>query len=422
LKQTGDDQPQADDCDLLIVGAGLVGATLACYLCQQQPDLRVTLLDASSEPEAYSGDDFDPRVVALSPGSQRLLDQLGVWSKILAARACPYREMQVWDAEGTASINFTSEQLHLPALGHIVENSVAVRALHQRLREQEASGKLRCLLDKRLTQLHVPQADGLVQVELESGERLNARLLIAADGATSAIRDMAGFETREWDYGQAAIVTTVRTAESHEFTAWQRFQTSGPLAFLPLQANVPGAAGAEEKTNDSCYSSIVWSIIAERAETLMQLDDAAFCDELGKAFEHRLGSVVHTGKRHCLPLQQRHAVRYWQPGIALVGDAAHSLHPLAGQGVNLGLRDAQVLGEEIMRACRRKIPLNDTSVLRRYERRRQGHNLAAMATMEMFKRLFAAETPALRWLRNAGMSFVDRQAWLKKRLAALAIQ
>ncbi len=416
MKKTGDDQPQAEDCDLLIVGAGLVGATLACYLCQQQPDLRVILMDAAAEPPAYSGEDFDPRVVALSPGSQRLLDQLGVWPEILAARACPYREMRVWDAEGTASIHFTSDQLHLPALGHIVENSVAVRALHQRLREQEADSGLRYMVDKRLTGLHRPRANGPIHLELESGEHFTARLLIAADGATSAVRDMAGFETREWDYGQAAIVTTVRTAESHEFTAWQRFQASGPLAFLPLQPS------GEEAANNSRYSSIVWSVITERAETLMQLDDAAFRDELGKAFEQRLGPVEDVAQRHCLPLQQRHAVRYWQPGIALVGDAAHSLHPLAGQGVNLGLRDAQVLGEEITRACRREIPLNDVSILKRYERRRQGHNLAAMATMETFKRLFAAEAPALRWLRNAGMSFVDRQAWLKKRLAALAME
>lgn len=414
----------------MIVGAGLVGTTLACYLGQQQPELRIILLDASPEPfstpspspHRYGGEHFDPRVVALSPGSQKLLDDLGVWPKILAARACPYRHMQVWDAEGTASINFSSHDLYLPALGHIVENSVALNALHQRLREDEASNQLTRIFDKRLVGLRLPapdsaHADSRVRVELDTGEHFTTRLLIAADGATSGIRDMAEFRTREWDYGHAAIVTTVRTARSHEFTAWQRFQTSGPLAFLPLQVSP-----SDPEAGGNCYSSIVWSIATGEAEALMQLDDAAFCAELGNAFEQRLGPIVAVDKRFCVPLQQRHAVRYWQQGVALVGDAAHSLHPLAGQGVNLGLRDAQVLGEEIGRACRRGIPLSDSSILKRYERRRQGHNMAAMVTMEAFKRLFAAEAPALRWLRNAGMSLVNEQAWLKKRLAALAIE
>lgn len=404
------DKPSVTDCDLLIVGAGLVGATLACYLGQQQPDLRIILLDAVPAPERYGDDEFDSRVVALSPMSQALLTELGAWPTIAAERACPYRNMHVWDAEGTASVSFSSDDLHLPALGHIVENSLAVNAVHQRL---AACAGVTCALGKRLTALTLPDAQtSKVRIAVDSGEKFSASLLIAADGATSHVRDLAGMGTREWDYGHTAIVTTVRTADSHQYTAWQRFQTSGPLAFLPLQT----------ADGDTSHSSIVWSIVSDQAEALMQLDDAEFCRELGKAFEHRLGEVLSTAKRFSVPLQQRHAINYWREGVVLVGDAAHSLHPLAGQGVNLGLRDAQVLAEEILRACRRSVPLADHSIAKRYERRRQGHNLAAMATMEAFKRIFAAEEPALRWLRNTGMAFVDRQAWLKNRLAALAIE
>lgn len=409
--------------DLLIVGAGLVGATVACGLAQERPELRIALLDAAHTPESFvSGDNptsFDPRVVALSPGSQALLEQIDAWRRMAAVRMCPYQAMHVWDAEGTASITFSSDDLHLPALGHIVENSVAVGALHQQLGE---CPNVTCLFGKRLVHLLAPEEGhvGPVIVQLEDGETHSASLLVAADGATSKVRDLAGFRTREWNYGHSAIVTTVRTRESHEFTAWQRFQTSGPLAFLPLCETTPATAAPESANGH--YSSIVWSVVSEEAERLMQLDDENFCSALSNAFEQRLGPVEWADERICVPLRQRHATHYWKPSIVLVGDAAHSLHPLAGQGVNLGLRDARVLVEEISRACRRQVSLSDHSILKRYERRRQAHNLAAMATMEGFKRLFGAEEPVVRWLRNTGMAFVNEQSWLKKQLAALAIE
>lgn len=411
---------ESANCDLLIVGAGVVGATLACYLAQERRDLRITLLDATPTPGAFNAETFDPRVLALSPGSQNLFETIGVWQSLLSERACPYNAMHVWDAEGTASVTFTSDQLHLPALGHIVENSVIVRALHERLR---ILGNVKLVLGQRLVELRKPPEGSLgaqVIAELENGETLTARLLIAADGATSKVRELADFRTRAWAYGQAAIVTTVRTEQSHGFTAWQRFQSTGPLAFLPLRASASSVAA--NNAGEDCYSSIVWSLVTDEAERVMALGDEQFCRALEAAFEYRLGRVTWADARVCVPLHQRHATRYWQPGIVLVGDAAHSLHPLAGQGVNLGLRDARILAEEILRARQRQVSLGDFSILKRYERRRQGHNLAAMSTMEVFKRLFAAEDPAIRWVRNAGMAFVDGQAWLKKRLASLAIE
>lgn len=210
------------------------------------------------------------------------------------------------------------------------------------------------------------------------------------------MRRLAGCETREWDYLHHAIVTSVRCTEPNQQTAWQRFTDDGPLAFLPLQ-----------KEGDSHWCSIVWSVTEAEAQRLMALDEAAFRQALGRAFEYRLGEVLEADPRLCIPLRQRHAKRYVQPGLALIGDAAHTIHPLAGQGVNLGLLDAAVLAEVLLGASTRGAQLGDPRVLSRFERRRMPHNLAMMAAMEGFERLFQANPLPLRWLRNAGLKSVQ---------------
>ena len=189
----------------------------------------------------------------------------------------------------------------------------------------------------------------------------------------------------------------MRCAKPHQQTAWQRFTDDGPLAFLPL-------AKADDSEH---WCSIVWSTTPAEAERLMALDDAGFCQALGKAFEWRLGEVLHSDPRHCIPLRQRHAKRYVEPGLALIGDAAHTIHPLAGQGVNLGFLDAAVLAEVLLHARARGEELADIKVLSRFERRRMPHNLAMMAAMEGFERLFQADPLPLRWLRNSGLNLVD---------------
>ena len=218
-------------------------------------------------------------------------------------------------------------------------------------------------------------------------------------------------DTREWDYRQQAIVCTVKTQHSHRATAWQSFLSSGPLAFLPLRS----AAG------DDHHCSIVWSADTARAEQLMALDDQAFAEALERGLESRLGKIEFVDKRHAFPLRQRHARDYTQPGLALVGDAAHSIHPLAGQGVNLGLLDAAVLAEEILRAGERQVDLYDPSLLQRYQRRRAANNLGMMALMEGFKRLFGETALPVRWLRNVGMSMVDSAGPAKNLIAEQAM-
>ena len=377
--------------DLLIVGAGMVGSALALAL--QHSGLEILLLDGSSlsVPRFDDAAPFEPRVSALSAASQRILDRLGAWQGISERRASPYSDMQVWDGSGTGQIHFSAASVHADVLGHIVENRVVQDGLLERLHDSEIG----LLANARLERMRRSGDEWLLT--LADGRNLRAPLVIAADGANSAVRRLTGCETREWDYLHHAIVTSVRCAEPHQNTAWQRFTDEGPLAFLPLQ---------RDGKQDWC--SIVWSTTPERAEKLMALPDEAFCAELERAFEGRLGAVLQADPRVCVPLRQRHAKRYVAEGLALIGDAAHTIHPLAGQGVNLGFLDAAVLAEELLKAYERGERLADVKVLSRFERRRMPHNLALMAAMEGFERLFQADPLPLRWLRNSGLKWVEQ--------------
>ena len=377
--------------DLIIVGAGMVGSTLGLAL--QESGLRIKLIDAGPlETTAFTaGDPFEPRVSALSVASQRILQRLDAWTGIVERRASPYTDMRVWDGSGTGNIHFSAASVHAEVLGHIVENRVVQDALLDAL---QASGSVELVPDARLEQLH--QVDAEWRLTLSDGQQLTTGLVVAADGANSAVRRLAGCKTREWDYLHHAIVTSVRCAEPHQRTAWQRFTDDGPLAFLPLQ-----------RDGNDHWCSIVWSVTELEAKRLMTLDNDGFCQALGRAFEYRLGAVLEADQRLCVPLRQRHAKRYVQPGLALIGDAAHTIHPLAGQGVNLGLLDAAVLADVLAEAHARGAQLGDPRMLARYERRRMGHNLAMMAAMEGFERLFQADSLPLRWLRNAGLKGVQ---------------
>ncbi len=377
--------------DLIIVGAGMVGSTLGLAL--EGSGLDILVLDASPL-EAADFDpqgSFEPRVSALSAASQRIFERLGAWPGMSARRVSPYTDMHVWDGSGTGQIHFSAETVHAEVLGHIVENRVVQDAL---LETMQRGGRLQLIGDARVEQL--TQTDEGWRLTLGDGRELHTPLLVAADGANSAVRRLAGCETREWDYLHQAIVASVRCSEPHQRTAWQRFTDDGPLAFLPL-----------ERDRDQHWCSIVWSVTELEARRLMALEDAAFRAALGRAFERRLGEVEEVDPRLCIPLRQRHAKRYVQPGLALIGDAAHTIHPLAGQGVNLGLLDAAVLAEVIEAAMARGERPEDIRVLSRFERRRMPHNLAMMAAMEGFERLFQADPLPLRWLRNTGLKAVQ---------------
>jgi 2-octaprenylphenol hydroxylase len=377
--------------DLIIVGAGMVGSTRALAL--EGCGLDIVVLDAGPlEVAAFDPHGgFEPRVSALSAASQRILQRVGAWPGMAARRISPYTDMHVWDGSGTGQIHFSAETVHAEVLGHIVENRVVQDALLETMQRHDQA---RLIGNARVEQL--VRTDEGWQLTLADGRELHTALLIAADGANSAIRRLAGCETREWDYLHQAIVTSVRCREPHQRTAWQRFTDDGPLAFLPL-----------ERDGDRHWCSIVWSVTETEATRLMALDDVAFRKALGRAFEERLGEVLETDPRLCIPLRQRHAKRYVQPGLALIGDAAHTIHPLAGQGVNLGLLDAAVLAEVLKAAIAGGERGADVQVLSRFERRRMPHNLTMMAAMEGFERLFQADPLPLRWLRNTGLKAVQ---------------
>lgn len=390
--------------DVVIVGAGIAGGALVRALAQQ--DLRLALVEArpvtaALEAPAVGLDGFDSRVSAITPASQSLLQSLGVWESITATRACPYRHMHVWDGEGSASIDFDAGELDAPVLGHIIENRVLTGAL---LEDIDQRSDLTVFSPARLQNLQ-REATGACRLQLEDGRELTCQLLVAADGALSRVRQLADFRTREWDYGHHALVASVETERYHEATAYQRFMATGPLAFLPLASQ-----------GDRHYSSIVWSAKPDLAESLQALSDEEFCAELGRSFEHRLGGIRAVSPRFAFPLRQRHAIDYVQPGIALVGDAAHTIHPLAGQGINLGLLDVAALSEELSRALGRGHSIGTMDVLSRYQRRRKGENMLMMTAMDGFKRLFEEQSLPLRWLRNTGMRLVGRAGPLKQQL------
>ena len=406
---------QAVDYDIIIVGGGMVGTALACALAQSR--FRIALIEAGSLPgplQLNAETPFEPRVSALTQASRNLLDNLEVWQSVTAHRVSPYYHMQVWDGEGTGRIQFSAGDIGQPVLGHIVENKVMVGCLFERAAE------LVNVAIKAGTQVTDVQtgADGNTVLALSDGSQLNARLVIGADGAQSNIRQLAGFETREWDYDQQAIVTTVRTEQPNQATAWQRFLSTGPLAFLPLQQSAANDADDDRRQH---YSSIVWSLDSEQVADIMALNDTEFNAALARAFENKLGAVEWSDQRFAFPLRQRHVKQYVQAGIALVGDAAHTIHPLAGQGVNLGFMDVAVLAEELLRAEARELGPGDPSVLQRYQRRRQSDNLLMAGAMEGFKRLFGETAPAVRWLRSSGMSLVDQFTPLKNTLISRAM-
>ena len=376
--------------DVLIVGGGMVGTALACALGNSR--LKIGLLD-SRAPITSPQSDYDLRVSAITLASRTLFKNLGAWEAMLRVRVSPVEAMRVWEDEG--EIHFDAAEIGEPCLAYIVENRVIQSALVERLHEFT---NVHCLWQIEIESIAL--GDAAATVTLKDGRSLEARLLVGADGAESAVRRAAGIECRQLDLKQKGIVATVRTENPHERTARQRFLPTGPLAFLPLLE--PSAC------------SIVWSADTARADALMALDDATFIAELEAAFGDRLGRVLSVSRRQTFALALAHARVYTAPRLALVGDAAHVVHPLAGQGVNLGLLDAAALAERVLDAAMRGRDVGAHSWLRRYERARKGENLGMIAITGGFKYLFGHSWPPVRALRNIGLGMTDAVAPLKR--------
>ena len=371
------------DTDVLIVGAGMVGATLAALLADT--GLRVLVADAGEDPRKTPAEGSMLRVSALGRAAARVLDAAGAWDA-LQSDAAPYRSMVVWDAAQDSELRFSAQDAAVEQLGWIVSNSAVQRACLDRIE---------VFWQHAVESLEIDEDGALVRL---GQRRVRCALVIGADGARSRVRELAGIETTHASYGQLGVVTTIQTERPHEDTAWQRFLPDGPVAFLPL-------------ADGQC--SLVWSLPLEEAERVLALSDDAFCAELSEASAHRLGRVMSCGARAGFPLSRAHAYEYVKPRVALVGDAAHVVHPLAGQGANLGLLDAAALAEVLANEAEHGREPGAWLALRRYARWRRAHNALVQESLDAIHHGFRSQQPLVQALRGWGMGMVDRIGPLK---------
>lgn len=379
--------------DIVVVGGGPVGAAAALALAQAGFD--VALVERGAAPGGFNAASYAARVYALSPATMRFLTRLGVWPAIATARISPYRAMQVWVDAPEQGLRFHASQVGLTELGWIVEHPLLTHVLWSAL----PTAGVEILSDRGDVTWHAGES-GAGSLRLADGSSLQADLVVAADGVNSSLRRAAGIETLGWQYAQRGIVCNLRTEKSHRATAWQRFLPTGPLALLPL------ADGR---------SSLVWSVDERRASELLKLKDAAFSETLAAALQI-FGKISEVTPRLDFPLRLLHAVDYGRPGLVLVGDAAHSVHPLAGQGVNLGLADIADLCRVLEEARRAGREWAGMRSVRRYTRSRKGDNIEMLALTDTLQRAFHSPRPGVRQLLGRGMQVVDgfgpMKAWL----------
>jgi len=391
---------------IVIVGAGVTGLMLAAILSQsrRRDALEITVVDAAQRPSFSPDSDVALRVSAIATGSAMLFERVGAWSGVAAARVSPYESMRVWDhnepPHGDATLRFDAAEFAVPQLGFIVENVLLQHALLE-------------VLDRADVRLRFAQPIASLRakgqrfvIELGDGGSIEAELVVGADGARSFVRTAAGIDTHSWPYEQTAFVTHLEPERPHDRTAWQRFTAAGPLGMLPL---------ADGRI------SVVWSTLPSAAQSAMDASDDALGERLAKASDYVLGGLRPAGPRGMFPLCAQHAERYTMPGLALIGDAAHAIHPLAGQGANLGLQDATALAAAIDEALLAGLAPGDLPALRRYERARKGANTTMLHFMTGLNRLFATDSVVAGKLRTAGMRVFNRSGPIRERAVKVAL-
>jgi 2-polyprenylphenol 6-hydroxylase len=392
--------------EILVAGAGIGGLCVALILarCSHADKLRLVLADAGDRPIFDRSDVLDLRVSAISAGSAALLDTHGAWRHIGSERHAPFDHMRVWDAagdpEGAASLCFDAEEFAVPHLGYIVENRLLQHALLEALEAFDVETRFGAKV------LAVDFTASRPRVSFGGGTTEAVDLVIAADGSASPLRQHAGLPAREHAYRQDAFVAHFRTARPHRGTAWQRFLPTGPLGLLPL---------ADGRV------SAIWSTSPDSAAAAMAMSDAELGRTMTDASDAVLGELVPDSERARFALVARHAREYVRQGLALMGDAAHTVHPLAGQGANLGIADAEVLARVIDDALARREHPADRPVLRRYERARKGHNAVMMHFLTGLNRLFASDSAIPGELRRSGMAIFNRSGPIRKAMAAIAL-
>jgi 2-octaprenylphenol hydroxylase len=387
--------------DIVIVGSGIVGATAALVLAKNT-SLHIAVLEAKTPTFNEQSHSHETRVSAIALSSQRIFENIHVWPSIASKRISPYQKMHVWDPLGKGEIFFTAETLQEKALGYIIEDHVMRESL---LEQFTHYNNLDFLCPVTPSSLEKVGTD--IVLTTTDQQIIQTKLLIAADGAESWVRKQLGVELTTRDYQHTAIIASVQTELPHQATARQSFLSTGPLALLPLEHQ------------NQC--SIVWSVMPDYAAELLALNDDAFNKALSSAFEYRLGHITVMIPRQSFSLKMRHAKHYVGEGYALIGDAAHTIHPLAGQGVNLGLLDAAALTDVISVAWKKNRNFASHDTLRRYERWRKGDTLTMLRMVDALKYVFSSEKKALFYLRNAGLNMVDRLSFMKAVIANYAL-
>ncbi|CAH0524642.1 FAD-dependent 2-octaprenylphenol hydroxylase [Vibrio hippocampi] len=378
--------------DLTIVGGGMVGLALARAL--EESDFRIAIIEGITPSETLSPV-ADSRVSALSRASEVMLRKLGVWQEIEKYRCSDYTGMEIWEQDSFAKIEFQAEQMLQQNLGHIVENQVIQRSLLEVVKKQS---NVTLFMPNRCQTMAVGESE--VWMTLDDGNVLTTKLVVGADGANSWVRKQQNTPLTHWDYGHSALVANIKVTQPHDKVARQIFTPHGPLAFLPL--------------DEHNLCSIVWSTDPLRAENLVSMPDAEFNKVLAAEFDCRLGLCEVVTERRLFPLKMRYARDFVTERVALVGDAAHTIHPLAGQGVNLGLLDAASLAEELLKLWSAGKDIGRKRNLRYYERWRKAEAAQMIAVMQGFKDLFDGSHPAKKLFRGLGMSLVDKLPPMKQ--------
>ncbi|HBO37898.1 MAG TPA: FAD-dependent 2-octaprenylphenol hydroxylase [Pasteurellaceae bacterium] len=383
--------------DLIIIGGGMVGLALAASL--RNSTLQIAIIEGF--PSQTPPEQITQRVSALNLASQTLLTKLGVWQELIKLRATPYAEIQVWEKDSFAKIEFNSKSLGLPHLGYIIENHLIQRALWQEVQKQKNAEILTALPQR----IDIGESNAIVS--LDDNQFISAKLVVGADGANSWVRKQTDIPLIFHDYGQHALVCNVETIEPHRNIARQIFTADSILAFLPLH-----------QTN---LCSIVWSLPPEQAQSLLQCDETEFNKTLTAAFAHQLGSCKAVSVRKTLPLTARYARNFGQPRIALIGDAAHTIHPMAGLGVNLGFQDAVCLAQEIEKKQNAFLDIGQYHSLRSYERHRKTEAIKMLAAMQGLKDLFSGDNSLKKLIRGIGLNAIDQMGIVKDQFIKQAL-
>nr|WP_287859329.1 3-demethoxyubiquinol 3-hydroxylase [Klebsiella sp.] len=383
--------------DVVIVGGGMVGGALALGLAQQ--GFTVTVIEKNAPPAFDASSPPDVRISAISASSVGLLKSLGVWDAVRAMRAHAYRQLETWEWE-SAHVAFNATELELPELGYMVENNVLQLALWQAL---EAHAQVSLHVGASLKEMR--HAEAHASLTLTDDNQYDARLVIGADGANSQVRQLAGIGVQAWQYQQSCMLISVQCVDDPGDSTWQQFTPTGPRAFLPLFDH---------------WASLVWYDAPARIRQLQGMNMVQLQQEIARHFPSRLGEVTPLSAG-AFPLTRRHALQYVKPGLALVGDAAHTIHPLAGQGVNLGYRDVDALLDILSRAREHGEEWASLPVLKRYQARRRADNLIMQTGMDLFYAGFSNDLAPVRMLRNIGLMAAGRAGVLKRQALKYAL-